>query len=129
MVRFPFNYWDPATGFVPATGFQNSPSDQDSPTVTIVERNEFGEADDEFDVSFSPEGFILNADLTDIADQLVAFGPYQITLTDTAFQSAMLVNDTFPGLTHGISGDVITINAPITYVSPYEFSASFDAIL
>jgi hypothetical protein len=125
-VTFPFNYWDPAIGSVPTTGFQNSPSNQDSATVIIVGGNEFGEEGDELDVSFSSQGFILTADLTNLPQPLVAFGPFQITLTDTAFQSASLVSDTFPGLTYGILGDVITINVPFTDVPPYEFSATFD---
>jgi hypothetical protein len=122
-VSFPFNYWDPAIGDVPATGFQNSPSSQDSATVTIVGGNEFGEIYDRTDLSFSSTGFTLT---DDIPTQFVAYGPYQITLTDTAFQSVSLVSNTLPGLTYSISNDVITINLPLANLPPYERSATFD---
>lgn len=127
-VGFPFNYWDPGIGFVPATGFQNSPSNQDSPTLTIVGGNEFGETEVVglsygTDLSFRSTGFTLTEN---VSPQFVAVGPYQITLTDTAFQSVNLVSNNFPSLTYGISNEVITINLPLTNVPPYGYSASFD---
>jgi len=121
-VPFSVNFWDPANGDVPGTGFQNSASNQDSATVTIVGGDEFGANPGGPDVSFSSTGFTLTEDLP---TQFVAFGQYQITLTDTEFESVNLISNTFPGLTYGISGDVITVDIPLTNAPPYDYSASF----
>jgi hypothetical protein len=117
------NFYDPASGDVPATGFQNSPSNQDSPTVTIVGGDEFGFGLQGPDTSFSATGFAVTVTAV---PQFVAFGQYQLTLTDSAFQSVSLTSNTFPGLTYEISGDVITINIPLTLENPpNSFAASF----
>jgi hypothetical protein len=121
-VPFIENFWDPANGLVPSTGFQNSSSNQDSATVTIVGGNEFGLTNGGPDISFSSTGFMFTKDLP---VQFVAFGGYQITLTDASFESVDLISNTFTGLTYGISGDVITINTPLINVPPYDYSASF----
>ena len=118
------NFYDPANGDVPSTGFQNSPSNQDSPTVTIVGGDEFGFGSQGPDTSFSATGFTVTVAAS---PQFVAFGAYQLTFTDSAFESVSLTSNTFPGLTYGISGDVITINIPLTNENPPDlFSASFD---
>jgi hypothetical protein len=55
------------------------------------------------------------------------FGVYQLTLTDSAFDDVSLISKTFPGLTNGTSGDVITIDIPFTAENPPDlFAASFD---
>jgi hypothetical protein len=118
------NFYDPASGDVPSTGFQNSPSNQNSPTVTIVGGNEFGFGPQGPDTSFGATGFTVTVAAS---PQFVAFGAYQLILTDSAFQSVRLTSNAFPGLTYGISSDVITINIPLTSENPpVLFSASFD---
>jgi hypothetical protein len=118
------NFYDPGNGLVPSTGFENSPSNQNSPTVTIVGGNEFGFGSQGPTTSFSATGFTVNVTAS---PSFVAFGAYQLALTDSAFNSVSLSSNTFPGLTYGIKGDVITINIPLTLENPpNSFSASFD---
>jgi len=117
------NFYDPANGDVPSTGFQNSPSSQDSSTVTIVGGNEFGFSLQGPNTSFSGTGFTVSVTAS---PQFVAFGAYRLTFTDAAFESVSLINNSFPGLTYGISSDVITIDIPFTFENPPDlFSASF----
>lgn len=118
------NFYDPANGFVPATGYQNSPDAKDSPTVIIVGGNEFGFEDGaNLDVtSFSATGFTF----TDTPIATTNNASITLTLTNTAFASVTEVTNSFPGLTFGVAGDVITLNIPAFSVTLGEpLAASF----
>jgi hypothetical protein len=123
----PTNYYDPANLYVPATGYLNSPSNFNSPTVIINSTTPtFGYADNTQTIV---SDFSNGTELV-LTNNLFSPGtefPLALTFTDTAFIGITLVSNNFPGLTFGISGDVITINIPSREVAPGdEFTGIFN---
>src|SRR6185437_3810862 len=122
------NFYDPTSGGVPASGYQNSPSNSNSPTVLIVGGNEFANGSPtSFDLdvtSFSDLGFIFQDTVTGAGTGIN--NSIKLTLVDNAFAGISEISNNFPGLTYGISGDVITVNIPSQTVSHGQvFTASF----
>jgi hypothetical protein len=120
----PFNYYDPANGFVPA-GYGNSTS----PNNVVIQpypNGTFGFMDGaNTDVSNFTNTTLTFTDTVTLSD---GNAPIQLMFTDTAFLGATvgLVSNNFAGITESLVGDVLTLSIPAASVTAGEtFSAVY----